>query len=266
MLELLPHVLNAWKNERPALEENGTRLIAALNGLEEDESKPRATVAGLCDAAWWQLERSADPEWGGFGRAPKFPTPANLAFLWRDAATRRIERPGRAEHARKLALLQLARMREGGSTISWAAASIATRSIARGSCRTSRRCSTTRRSCSTRISTPTGDRACRVGGDRTRHRGVRRARPHRSRRGIPVAEDADSEGEEGRFYVWRPSSWHRSSGTKTHRRRRALRRDREGISSTGRRSCASPTRRARTSRPRREAARSARGETAAAAR
>src|SRR5207237_655746 len=108
MLELLPHVLAAWKSERAALEDNGARLIEALRGLEV-ESKPRAEVAGLCDAAWWQLERSADPEWGGFGRAPKFPTPANLAFLWRDAARVEASDPARAEHARKLALLQLAR-------------------------------------------------------------------------------------------------------------------------------------------------------------
>ncbi|MEP7027261.1 MAG: thioredoxin domain-containing protein [Candidatus Eisenbacteria bacterium] len=115
MLELLPHIAAAWNGDRAALEENGRHLLAALGDLARAEaSAPAPGADALCDAAFAALERSADPEWGGFGRAPKFPTAANLAFLWADAARVEARDPARAEQARRLALFQLARMRERG--------------------------------------------------------------------------------------------------------------------------------------------------------
>ncbi|HCX79060.1 MAG TPA: hypothetical protein DG577_06590, partial [Firmicutes bacterium] len=50
--------------------------------------QPRATTAeklGEADVhtCFRQLQQAFDPEFGGFGRAPKFPTPHNLMFLLR---------------------------------------------------------------------------------------------------------------------------------------------------------------------------------------
>ena len=205
LLDLLPRVSEAWRNERAALEENGVRLFEAIERLEvADGAQPEA--AGLCDAAWWQLERTADPEWGGFGRAPKFPTAANLAFLWRDAE--RVERvdPARAETARKLALLQLARMREGGIHDHLGGGF--------------HRYSVDRRWLVPHFEKMLYDQAQLLDAYVEAYRATGLPEWKETARGIAAyvardltgphggflsAEDADSEGEEGRFYVWRPS-------------------------------------------------------------
>jgi uncharacterized protein YyaL (SSP411 family) len=63
---------------------------------------PDAAVADELQAA---LGARFDPEWGGFGAAPKFPSPANLFFL--------LERAGN-EEARSMLVVTLAGMAGGG--------------------------------------------------------------------------------------------------------------------------------------------------------
>ena len=81
MLELIPKVQEVWKTKRADLEQNAEEVIAALNsaqtisGLDPGESVLRA--------AYRQYQQSFDSENGGFGRAPKFPSPHNLLFLLR---------------------------------------------------------------------------------------------------------------------------------------------------------------------------------------
>src|SRR5581483_2893391 len=42
-----------------------------------------ALPASLLDAGYQSLQAAHDPEWGGFGRAPKFPQPAMLELVLR---------------------------------------------------------------------------------------------------------------------------------------------------------------------------------------
>ena len=75
---LLKQVHKQWKEGRERLILSGMEIERALNS--EDGTRGEVTRT-LADIAYQQLERSYDKEYGGFGHAPKFPTPHNLIFL-----------------------------------------------------------------------------------------------------------------------------------------------------------------------------------------
>ncbi len=78
--ELLRGMHRAWTEERGQVDESARRILAALDerprGMAEE---PAGT--GLLVRAASQLLESADLTHGGFGGAPKFPTPTNLELL-----------------------------------------------------------------------------------------------------------------------------------------------------------------------------------------
>ena len=67
--------------------------------------RARSPGAELVDAVREGLAARFDPEWGGFGPAPKFPSPANLFFLLERAAD---------DEAREMLVTTLDRMARGG--------------------------------------------------------------------------------------------------------------------------------------------------------
>ena len=85
LTDLLEHVAFLWKGNREELIEVGNEITAAINlnhtgsGKEPDRK--------LAERAASQLARIFDVKWGGFGQAPKFPTPHNLLFLMRYGST-----------------------------------------------------------------------------------------------------------------------------------------------------------------------------------
>jgi uncharacterized protein YyaL (SSP411 family) len=112
--QLLLHVDRLYRERLPELREQNTRLAAALAEI----ARPEAPLAGaLSDApllaATRELEERFDPRHGGFGGAPKFPRPAELAFLLREHQ-RRERRGLPAERPLAMALTTLTRMAEGG--------------------------------------------------------------------------------------------------------------------------------------------------------
>lgn len=106
LTELLERVALLWKENRAELIEAGNEITAAINlnhagsGKEPDRK--------LIERAASQLVRIFDVKWGGFGQAPKFPTPHNLLLLMRYGAT--MQEAG----AMKMAQVTLEDMARGG--------------------------------------------------------------------------------------------------------------------------------------------------------
>ena len=95
--DLLRRISRLWNTDRQRLLTSGEQIAAAIR-------HPQAPAGGapgrsLIMRGYHQLRRSYDRTWGGFGRAPKFPTPHDLLFLMRvHTAEREPEALRMAEH------------------------------------------------------------------------------------------------------------------------------------------------------------------------
>ena len=81
LMELLAQIEKLWKTEKEKLRNIGNRMTDLLK-TEQTVSSDTPTKELLEQGAAELLQRF-DREWGGFGAAPKFPTPHNLLFLLR---------------------------------------------------------------------------------------------------------------------------------------------------------------------------------------
>jgi uncharacterized protein YyaL (SSP411 family) len=106
-LELLPKIADAYREQRDRLAEQNLRLAEALATLEP-EGGPASSLDGARDAALADLKRTFDREHGGFGAAPKFPHVFELDFCLRAFA-----RDG-DEEALAIVLVTLGHMADGG--------------------------------------------------------------------------------------------------------------------------------------------------------
>lgn len=80
-LELLQEVARLWREERKKLTETGQKVREVLQGAAKGEES--FLEESDLERAFGQLRGAFDPRWGGFGEAPKFPTPHQLTFLLR---------------------------------------------------------------------------------------------------------------------------------------------------------------------------------------
>ena len=87
--ELLEAIQEKWKNDRGELLESAEEVMAFLQQRSAGRVKNVSSVKDSKNAAETQListafeiyKRTFDKAYGGFGEAPKFPTPHNLLFL-----------------------------------------------------------------------------------------------------------------------------------------------------------------------------------------
>ena len=106
--QVLTAVVEAWQLRRPQAIRQAADLTARIANLEAVSAGGGELRSELLAQAERDLMQSFDPTWGGFGTAPKFPQPLSLQLalrLWR-----------RTSHPQLLELVRttLDRMRSGG--------------------------------------------------------------------------------------------------------------------------------------------------------
>ncbi|HEY9899815.1 MAG TPA: thioredoxin domain-containing protein [Pantanalinema sp.] len=105
---LLSELARAYREQRAEVDASGERISEHLNRRLEAAVPPAALTTALLDDAAQHLRRRFDPVNGGFGGAPKFPPSMALEFLLRDDV--RTGNP----HDRDMVARTLAHMHRGG--------------------------------------------------------------------------------------------------------------------------------------------------------
>jgi uncharacterized protein YyaL (SSP411 family) len=208
LMDILVRVAEAWRSKSQELLASAEKI--SLAPAQDDRTSRKHRMApDILDSAFEQLSGQFDEDNGGFGRAPKFPTPHHLTFLLRYALRRRS--------ASALAMVEktLQAMRRGGIFDQLGFGFH-------------------RYSTDTRWLLPHFEKmiydqalmaiACTEAYQATTRQEYRRSteeimtyilRDMTSKGGgFYTAEDADSEGEEGRFYLWKETEVRRILSSK----------------------------------------------------
>ncbi|MCI8551002.1 MAG: thioredoxin domain-containing protein [Lachnospiraceae bacterium] len=81
LADLLRQISKLWRENREMLLDTARKIILTLQ--REDSEESGECSRALLHQGYRLLLQAFDPDWGGFGKAPKFPSPHNLLFLMR---------------------------------------------------------------------------------------------------------------------------------------------------------------------------------------
>ena len=90
MMELIPRIRDVWADRHKDVLDSAENMTTALQSIEK-ESSGELLDAGVLEKAYEELSQRFDKTYGGFSGAPKFPTPHNFFFMLRH--WRRMDQP-----------------------------------------------------------------------------------------------------------------------------------------------------------------------------
>ncbi len=113
LIEILERVKESWSYDNSLLVGSGNEVTEAIlaESLTPQQGKLKPE---LLDEAFRTYRAAFDSSYGGFGRAPKFPSPHNLAFLLRYGKAEGDKEPTVAKEALRMVEKTLDSMYQGG--------------------------------------------------------------------------------------------------------------------------------------------------------
>jgi len=219
MLDLIPRIRTLWREQRDKLAQSAEQVTAALDAMGPSPAK-EPLGRDVLTAAYEHLAGTYDKQYGGFGSAPKFPSPHQFFFLlryWRRtgaAPALEMVRDSIRAMARSGTFDQLGfGFHRYATDREWRVPHfekmLYDQALMLTAC--------------VEASQASGDPAC---ADTARRIGTYMLRDLAAPEGgFYAAENAESEGEEGKFYVWRAEDFIRGAltgddGRLLHRYRR----------------------------------------------
>jgi uncharacterized protein YyaL (SSP411 family) len=106
--QILLGVADAWENRQDTVQEGAEQITQHVQQAASVSAPVDALDTEILTSAVNDLKQRFDPAWGGFGQAPKFPQPMGIEFLLRESL-----RDG-SDEALAMAEFTLQRMAQGG--------------------------------------------------------------------------------------------------------------------------------------------------------